>query len=118
MKDNAFDRAMSQIVNEAHAEQQRDLRIQRRQQMIARVKVAIFFLIGLASLSTAFCYRGELQQFVSSKLETKHHKVAIVDGKVVGETNSSEGAAAINISKAAENASKRDAIIEQGFNAK
>jgi hypothetical protein len=119
MKDNAFDRAMSQIVNEAHAEQQRDLRNMRHQRLMGRLKVVACFVVGLATLTTAFCYRAELQDYVSAKLDVKRQKVTIVDGKVIGgDTNAPEGAATANISKAAENAARRDSIIDQGLNAK
>ena len=110
MKDNSFDRAMSQIVNQAHAEQARELQNQRRQLLYGKVRGAFLLLLGAALLVTGFCYREQLQGYVTAKLNVKTAKAGQANGS---NSETPQGAASGTISKAADNAAKRDAIIDE-----
>jgi len=110
MKDNSFERAMSQIVGEAEAEHQTALRHERNALLLGRVRTGVKFGLVAAVFVTAFCYRVELQSFVTEKLQHKSKLAAVMGTDTDGKP---QGGATGNISKAADNASKRDQIIDE-----
>lgn len=110
MKDNSFERAMSQIVGQAEAEQQLAMRHARRAQLMGRVRTGVKYGLVAAVLVTAFCYRVELQAFVSEKLQHKSKLAAVMEG---GSEENSQGGVKSSINKAADNASIRDQIVDE-----
>jgi hypothetical protein len=113
MKDNSFERAMSQIVGQAEAEHQLEVRHARRSQLMIRIRSGVKFALVAAVIVTAFCYRVELQAFVSDKLQHKSKLAAIMDGSQTGSDGKTQGGASSSISKAADNASIRDQIVDE-----
>ena len=111
MKDNSFERAMNQIVGEAQAEQQREARNAKRQEMMQRVRTSLKFVVLGAVLGTAFFYRSELQAFVSSKLEHKPSMGGVLGNGGSGDTN--QAPVSSTLSKASENAAIRDQIVDE-----
>jgi hypothetical protein len=103
MKDNSFEQAMNQIVNQAKAEEQRELQEQHRQMLYARVRKVLIVGFVLAGLATAYAYRAPIQEYVVSKMPAGTQS----------ETNTPAGGAQVTISKAAENASVRDRIVDE-----
>lgn len=99
MKDNSFAMAMSKIVGEAEAGQQREIRDQRRRQLLGRVCGVFVFLFVATVLLTAFCYRAPLQDFIFSKPGGKPSPAA-------GQTSAA-------LKTAQDNASTRDQIVDQ-----
>lgn len=114
MKDNSFDRAMNQIVGQAEAEQQQELRHARRNQLLGRVRTGVKWALVAGVLVTLFCYRVELQAFVSEKLQHKSKMAAVMEGSAdSGSSSESKGGAKSSISKAADNANVRDQIVDE-----
>jgi hypothetical protein len=109
MKDNSFERAMNQIVNQAEAEQQQQLRAQHRAVIFGRVRRTAFLLGVLAATGVAFYCRDQVSQFVSDK-------VAGITGKSDGAEKSKmtpAGAASTSVAKAQANASIRDQVVDE-----
>lgn len=110
MKDNSFERAMSQIVGQAEAEQQLAMRQARRAQLMGRIRTGVKFGLAAAVIVTAFCYRVELQAFVSDKLQHKSKLASVMEDSSGG---NSQGGVKSNINKAADNANIRDQIVDE-----
>lgn len=92
-----FNDAMSNIARQAEAQKLLEERAQRRQALYGNIKKAFGFLLGVALLATAFCYRNELQSYVSAKLQTK------------AQVDSNTGA---TLSRLQTDAQKRDQVLD------
>ncbi len=99
MSDNAFTNAMNQIAAEADAEQIRDAKFLRRQQIISRIRCGVGFLFLTALLAAGFVYRVELQQFASDKLRATKPQIS-------GETGA-------KLQGLQDQAAKRDKALEE-----
>lgn len=110
MKDNSFERAMNQIVNQAEAEQQAELHAQRRAILFGRVRRVALLLGILAVAGIAFYYRDQVNHFVSDKFAAITGKSA-KDGQNPASTTG--GAASATVAKAQANAAVRDQIVDQ-----
>lgn len=103
MKDNSFERVMNQIVNQAEAEQQREIRDFQRRLTLNRVRRVALLMSVVSGLAAAYIYRSPISNYVSAKLP------AVTQSQ----NNSSTGAASATIAKAADNANTRDQIVEE-----
>lgn len=112
MKDNSFERAMSQIVGQAEAEQQQELRRARKNQLLGRVRTGVKWAVVAGVFAAIFCHRVELQAFVSEKLQHKSPMAAVLDGSS-SDSRDSKGGVKSDISKAAANANVRDQIVDE-----
>jgi hypothetical protein len=110
MKDNSFERAMNQIVNQAEAEQLAELHARRRAIMLGRVR-RVALLVGiLAVTGVAFYYHQQVNHFVSDKFAALTGKSS-TDAQ--NEASAPNGAAAATVAKAQANAAVRDQVINQ-----
>jgi hypothetical protein len=109
MKDNSFERAMNQIVSQAEAEQQQELRAQRRAMLFGRVRRAASLLGVLAVTGVAFYYRDQVGHYASDKF-------ASITGTSEGADKSNTTptvAASTSVAKAQKNAAIRDQVINE-----
>jgi len=90
MNNDAFARAMNQIVNEAETQRQEEARTQRRRELFGKARRSLVFLFGATVIGFGFYHRQELQQFVSSKLDTRPQ----VDGQTSGSLTNIQAQAA------------------------
>jgi hypothetical protein len=113
MKEDAFTRAMNKIVVQAEAEQKRDLELQKRAQLMARVRTVVVFLLGVAAIAVVINYREPISKAILPKKESPLAgavSVTNADGTV---TTTPVGKTAQVVNQAQQNAATRDAIINQ-----
>jgi hypothetical protein len=97
MKDNSFAMAMEKIVGQAEAEQQHEIHVQKRAEVIGRVRSVFVFLLVATVFVFAFCYREQIQNAIFPKPSAQQQSG--------GQTS-----AALNAAK--QNAAARDSVID------
>jgi uncharacterized protein YfaA (DUF2138 family) len=60
MKDNSFEKAMNKIVGQHEAEQQAEIRAQKRSKIFSQVRGAVVFLALAGVLAVTYIYRDQL----------------------------------------------------------
>ena len=111
MKNNAFDRAMGQIVAQAEAERQQEVKSQKRAEWFGRVRTAFVYLFIATVLIFAYNFHDKLGDLVATVMPNKAGAVIAGTNSVSGSTTTS-GKAAVALEGAAKNAAIRDSLID------
>jgi len=112
MKNNAFDRAMGQIVAQAEAERQQEVKTQKRAEWFGRVRTAFLYLFIATVLIFAYNFHDKIGDLVATVMPNK----AAAGMAGTSGTNSvpatPTGKAAAALEGAAKNAAIRDSLID------
>jgi len=112
MKDNSFEKAMNKIVGQHEAEQQAEIRAQKRSKIFSQIRGAVVFLALAGVLAVTYIYRDQL----SSMILPKPAPLPVVAGADADATNAApanpQGQTASVLKTAQQNAATRDAIID------
>ena len=116
MKDNSFEKAMSKIVGQHEAEQQAEIRAQKRSEIFGKVRAAVIFLALAAVLVMTYNFRNELTAMILPK-PAPLFAITGADGTngtnaTAAAPNTPQGQTASALKAAQQNAATRDAIID------
>jgi len=116
MKDNSFDRAMGQIVAQAEAERQQEVKSLQRAEWFGRVRTAFVYLFIATVLIFAYNFHDKIGDLVATVMPTKATAgIASATGTngVTGTASEPPAAkAAVGIQGAQQNAAVRDSLID------
>ncbi len=113
MKDKSFEKAMNQIVGQHEAEQQEELRAEKRSRLFEQVRAVVVFLTIASMLVVTYNYRDALTTMILPK-PTALFSITSTDGTngVAAAPNTPQGQTANVLKAAQQNAATRDAIID------
>lgn len=111
MKDNSFENAMNKIVGQHQAEQQAEVRAQKRSKVFGQVRGFVVFLALASVLVVAYNFRAQLSAMILPKPALLPAASTDADGTNAAPATP-QGQTTSVIKTAQQNASTRDAIID------
>lgn len=112
MKDNSFDRAMGQIVAQAEAERQQEIKAAQRAEWFGRVRTAFLYLFIATVLIFGYNFHARIGDLLATVLPAKANSTLAATGGTNGVATTTSGKAAVALEGAAKNAAVRDALID------
>ena len=113
MKNSSFDRAMDQIVQQAEAERQLEVKAMQRAEWIGRVRNAFVYLFIATVLIFAYNFHDRVGDLVATVMPAK--SIAVTGSGTTsanGESTAPTAKAAVALQGAEQNAAVRDQLID------
>jgi len=110
MKNNAFDRAMGQIVAQVEAEREKEVKAAHRAEWFARVRKAFFYLFIATVAIFTYNFHDQMGTLIATIMPAKAAPAATTDAAGNPIAPTSKAAAALQ--GAAQNAATRDSLID------
>jgi hypothetical protein len=107
MKNNSFDRAMGQIVAQAEAERQQEIKAVHRAEWFARVRKAFFYLFIVTVAIFTYNFHDQMGTLIATVMPAKTAPAA-----APGATTQPTAKVAVALLGAAQNAAVRDSLID------